>query len=187
MTPPSRGPKPLARTWGQCIESIDTHSFQGIVTREKEPHHNDKVGEDEYRPLKVVAFAFTVHVREQKNAENNCYHVPLRKEQAISNQYVPLTALHCTELCGVEFAFESGLLVERKLTWRNGWGVWQVRQIVYEWRWTKPEREFAEDRLEGRRPNRFPLTELCCRSSRRRWHSNKRNTLSASQPSLPIL
>ena len=64
------------------IEPIDTHVFNICgPTRQVKADHDDKIGQQKYAALEVVALALSIHIAEQEHAKNHRHHVPLRENK----------------------------------------------------------------------------------------------------------
>lgn len=72
----------LGATECERIEAVDAHGIHVTVPRKIEADDDDEVGEDENGALEVIAFALSVDVREEEDAEDYGDHVPLREDQA---------------------------------------------------------------------------------------------------------
>lgn len=81
----SRGPSNRLKSlvFTICTHLVESLHAQDILreTAEVISNHHNQICQHEDAALEVVALPFSVHVAEQKHAQNNSHHIPLRKQQ----------------------------------------------------------------------------------------------------------
>ena len=65
------------------IEPIHTHSVDVAVPGQIETDDNNEICKHEDRAFEIIALSLSIHIRQEEDAENDGYHIPLREYETV--------------------------------------------------------------------------------------------------------